>query len=95
MPRPFSKYYFEQIFIACDQVVNAVFGGYADETISSRMYREQRKFWQMLIDNMFFWQENHCFNSYLSEKNRKHFPSAFRNFNANENENENEKERFL
>lgn len=83
MPVFCSKEYFRQVLIACDQFANAVFGGWADETISSRMYRENRKIMMSFIDLMFFWQPNHCYQSYLSEFNKSHFPPSMRNLSQN------------
>lgn len=73
----------EQIPIAVDQLINTIFGGWADETISSRAYRMQGKNWKFaklrkLIDSLFFWQENHCESAYLSEKNRLQCPPELR-----------------
>ena len=73
----------EQIPIAIDQLINTLFGGWADETISSRVHRMQGKSrkWaklRKLIDAIFFWQENHCENAYLSEKNRLQCPPELR-----------------
>ena len=73
----------EQIPIAIDQLVNTIFGGWADETISSRAHRMQGKSrkWarlRKLIDSLFFWQKNHCESAYLSEKNRLQCPPELR-----------------
>ena len=73
----------EQIPIAIDQLINTLFGGWADETISSRAYRMQgksSKFAKLrkLIDWLFFWQKNHCESAYLSEKNRLQCPPELR-----------------
>ena len=69
----------EQIPIALDQFVNTIFGGWADETISSRAHRMQGKSWKFaklrkLIDGLFFWQEEHCLNAFRSETERRHLP---------------------
>ena len=73
----------EQIFIALDQLINTLFGGWADETISSVAWRKRHegKGWALLrkmIDSLFFWQENHCESAYLSEKNRLQCPPELR-----------------
>ncbi len=73
----------EQILIAVDQLVNTVFGGWADETISSRAWRKRGdgKGWEMLrrvIDAIFFWQKDHCESAYLSEMNRLQLPPELR-----------------
>ena len=69
----------EQIPIAFDQLINAIFWGLADETISSRAWRKRDdgKGWSVLrrvIDSLFFWQKDHCESAYLSEKNRFQCP---------------------
>ena len=73
----------EQIPIAIDQLVNTIFGGWADETISSRAHRMQGKSrkWarlRKLIDAIFFWQKNHCESAYESELQRRHLPPEMR-----------------
>ena len=72
----------KQVLIALDQLANTIFNGMADETISSRAYRRQHKnrFWKygrILIDALFFFQQNHCYKAYLSELERKHLPNDF------------------
>lgn len=68
----------KQIAIALDQLVNAILGGYPDETVSARAYRlEHRqpyKFLRPVIDGLFFWQDRHCFQSFMAEKNRMQSP---------------------
>lgn len=69
----------EQIPIAIDQLINTIFGGWADETISSRAHRMQRKSttwsrFRKIIDGLFFWQKYHCREAYESEKNRLQCP---------------------
>mgnify|MGYP006899749268 CR=1 FL=1 len=73
----------EQMAIAFDQFINTVFGGWADETISSRAYRVQGKSGKFaklrkLIDGLFFWQEAHCQSAYESELQRRHLPPELR-----------------
>ena len=59
------KRYFLNILIAIDQLVNAVFFGYPDETLSARCWREQR--WcRHLIDVLFFWQYDKFFGGHWS-----------------------------
>ena len=59
-----------QVLIAIDQLANAILGGWADETLSSRAYREDRKRMVAVIDALFFWEHKHCYRSYLSERER-------------------------
>ena len=73
----------KQVLIAADQLVNAIFGGWADETLSARVWRNQGNswYWKLLlkvIDGIFFWQDNHCQKSFDSEVLRRHFPDAYR-----------------
>ena len=82
MKRVFSlmRAYFEQVFLAIDQLVNALIPpldgtiSYADETLSARSYRAWRdgKILGMLtmkpINLLFFWQgPDHCKNAYTKE----------------------------
>lgn len=66
--------YIVQVAIAVDQLGNALLGGWADETISSRAFRQQQKRrWYVayrVINAIFFWQENHCESAYLAETRR-------------------------
>lgn len=73
----------EQIPIAIDQLVNTLFNGWADETISSATWRKRNdgKGWALLrrlIDGLFFWQQEHCRTAYESEQQRKHLPPELR-----------------
>lgn len=67
----------KQIAIAFDQLLNALLGGMADETLSARAHRTQSPL-ERYIDALFFWQADHCFESYLSEKERKQLPPEYR-----------------
>ncbi len=66
-----------QVAIAVDQLGNALLGGWADETLSSRSYRSIPKA-AWLIDKLFFWQDNHCMNAYISEREGRHLPPELR-----------------
>ena len=68
----------KQILIAIDQLANAVIGGWADETLSSRAWREDRRRLVVVIDFLFFWEGNHCEASYISERQRLQLPPEFR-----------------
>ena len=73
----------KQVAIAIDQLLNAIFGGYADETLSARVYRNRNRswwwaMWLKIIDCIFFWQKAHCFESHNSELNRLHLPKNYR-----------------
>ena len=69
------------VVIALDQLFNALTGGAADETLSSRTYRgamlakPPKKRWCVLycIINSLFFDINHCKTAYESElKGRQH-----------------------
>lgn len=70
------SWYLMQNLIALDQTGNALLGGWADETLSSRAYRADRdgrlfgRIFRPLIDALFFFEKEHCKNAYLSEIRR-------------------------
>lgn len=66
----------KQIAIAIDQLANTLLGGMADETLSARAHRTGSA-WEPFIDALFFWQIGHCFQSYISEKERKQLPTEY------------------
>ena len=74
--------YLKNLLISVDQFVNSLFGGYCDETISSRAYRwEQsgkRSWTRKMIDAIFFWEERHCYSSYISEREGRQLPPELR-----------------
>ena len=80
--------YFKNLLIAVDQLVNALFGGFSDETLSSASFRASRdgvRHWpRRLIDALFFWDmdkatgRKHCELSYLSEQLRLQCPPELR-----------------
>lgn len=74
--------YLHQVAIALDQLVNALIGGWADETLSSRAWRQRdQRLWgivRVVIDAMFFWQHGHCRDAWLYEQTRGHLPPGMR-----------------
>ena len=75
------------VLIAVDQLLNALTGGGADETLSSRTYRrailtqsKPKKRWLVLykIINGLFSDPMHCETAYHSELNRKQYPEDFK-----------------
>lgn len=76
-----NYYYWERVAIGFDQLVNTLFCGMPDETLSARAYRlstESDKHWAMrLINAVFFWQDNHCKTSYESEILRRQLPKHY------------------
>lgn len=80
------KQWLYNLLIAIDQLINTVFLGHPDETLSSRSYRLYRdnisKIPCILINNLFFWDrednKKHCELSYISEQKRMQLPPEFR-----------------
>lgn len=74
--------YWKQILVAFDQLINAVFRGYADESMSSRSwraYRDGKRRWtKVLIDRLLWFDKNHCEKSYMSEMERAQCPPEMR-----------------
>lgn len=73
----------KRILICVDQFLNVViFDGDSDETVSARAYREQQTpkwAWRMaMLDRMFFWEVNHCEESFKWELARRDMPPAYR-----------------
>lgn len=71
------KTYTVNVLIGIDQLANTLINGYPDETLSSRCYRNSKKYWyanaaRICLDFVFrpFGKE-HCKTSYESELNRK------------------------
>lgn len=71
-----------QVLIAVDQFFNTLTGGWADETLSSRAYRLKHRmpftFYRWLIDVLFWFDKDHCKESYLSEIHRRQYPPELR-----------------
>lgn len=73
------------VLIAIDQLFNALTGGAADETFSSRCYRsavlaKQPKLkWRIAykVVNALFFDTTHCKTAYESEVNRRQYPAEF------------------
>ena len=67
--------YVKHNLIAVTQMLNALAGGFPDESTSSRAYRQQHKpHWRIIrvvIDAAFFWQADHCASAYRSERDRR------------------------
>lgn len=83
------KWYFINLLCALDQFVNAAFGGWCDESMSSHAYRLWRdgKPWGWLMrlyDVLFAWQRlrpgaiGHCHSAYMGECARYQSPPEAR-----------------
>jgi hypothetical protein len=61
--------YFINIATALSQLLNAVvFAGDPNETVSGRVYREDRKWAVKIIDLLFFFQPDHCLESHVADR---------------------------
>ena len=71
-----------KVGVALTQLLNAFFGGYPDESTSSRAWRQRAKpFWYYMlriIDGIFFWEQDHCRHAWESEMQRRQLPPALR-----------------
>ena len=80
------KRYSYHVVIAIDQLFNALTGGAADETLSSRAYRgailaeNPKKRWRVLyrVINGLFFDRNHCKTAYESEVSGKQHDERFK-----------------
>lgn len=78
------KYWIYQNLIAVDQLLNTILLGSADETLSARAYRTEQsgkifgKIFRPTIDLLLFFDRQHCYTSYLAEKERKHLHNHYR-----------------
>ena len=72
----------KQVGIAFDQFINAIFGGWADETFSARCWRKRHcPGWCLIrwaVDCLLFFDKNHCQESYKSEIQRAQLPKDYR-----------------
>lgn len=72
----------KRILIALDQLMNALAGGWPDETLSSRCWRwdaSGKRTWpRKTVDGLFFWDRNHCRESYESERLGRQLPPELR-----------------
>ena len=71
------KGYVKRVLIWVDQGANVILlGGWPDETISARAWREN---WRIrpAIDRLFFWESNHCQASYEWELARRDLPRGY------------------
>jgi hypothetical protein len=74
----------KHVLIAIDQALNALCGGWPDETFSSRCWRNcNRPGWKqirLVVDFVarLFGDVNHCEESYISEELRRQSPPELR-----------------
>lgn len=76
--------YCKQVLIAVDQTANALLGGWADETLSSRLWRNrERPGWKqarLVLDAVAgaLGDKDHCRESYISERQHNQLPPELR-----------------
>ena len=70
------------VLIGFDQFLNALGGGWPDETLSSRCWRwhvgKVRHWPRAVVDALFWWDKNHCQESYESERTGRQLPPELR-----------------
>lgn len=82
--------YLHNLLVACDQLVNALMGGWPDETLSSRCWRwhsDGVRSWPCrLVDWLFWWDQEkrdgrtirHCELAWESERDGRQLPPELR-----------------
>lgn len=76
--------YCKAVFIGLDQLINALFGGWPDETISSRAWRWElagvRSWPRRLLDGLalILGDKDHCRESFESERLGRQLPPELR-----------------
>lgn len=76
--------YCKTVFIGLDQLINALFGGWPDETISSRAWRWElagvRSWPRKLLDGLalILGDKDHCRESFESERLGRQLPPELR-----------------
>lgn len=73
----------KNVAIAFDQLINTLLGAAPDETLSARAYRLRLvstpwRVAQVVIDALFFWQDEHCKAAYFAEYERSQLPGEYR-----------------
>jgi len=75
-------FYLYQVGIAIDQLINALTGGWADETFCSRAYRlcndKITCLPMKIIDTLIWFDKDHCYQAYMSERIGKQLPPELR-----------------
>lgn len=78
------RHWLKQSLVALDQLGNALMGGWADETMSSRLWRNRsRQGWKqarLVLDGIarLFGDPDHCRAAYESEQKRLQQPPELR-----------------
>lgn len=79
--------YTKRTGVALTQMLNALLGGWPDESVSSRAHRCKgaSRRWALaarLINAGFFLEADHCAAAYEAERSRRHFPPELRGDSA-------------
>lgn len=78
------KRYALHLLIALGQLLNALLGGAADETLSARAWRAEAqgkvlgRVFRPLIDAIFFFDADHCRQAWLAEVHKQQLPGSYR-----------------
>lgn len=78
------RQYLQHVGVSLTQLLNAMLGGWPDESVSSRMWRkemqgsERASLLRAAVDFLFFWQHDHCRHAYESERERQQLPPSLR-----------------
>lgn len=78
------KRYALHLLIALDQLLNALLGGAADETMSARAWRAEAqgkvlgRVFRPLIDGLFWFDPDHCRKAYIAEFQKLQLPRYYR-----------------
>jgi len=70
-------WYLKNILVAIDQLLNALVGGWCDESLSSHAYRSSQTVCK-IIDTILFFDKDHCRRSFHSERDRLQLPPEMR-----------------
>lgn len=71
----------DQTWVAFDQLFNVLTGGWADETFSSRTWRNRSRYpFKLLLPliNALAFNKNHCEHAFLQERLRDDLPPELR-----------------
>lgn len=62
---------------AVSRLGNAVVGGHSGEMISARAHRENWETAEWLLDRLFFWEDSHCQECFITELTDRDRPSDY------------------
>jgi hypothetical protein len=74
----------KNVLIGLDQTLNCLIKlddgwGFPDETLSARAWRlrKEHPWLKAVIDGLFFWDSFHCYESWISEQERRQMPGGY------------------